>query len=152
MPSSNRVKLLVRIKRNVGEYSKIKKTENDGKTILMQKGKKNRPEWKFNFTRKSLYFSRKWSWFPVPFPKRMLTVDVFQYALEAIEYDFDGEVLDKQPIFDREAEDKIVKADVLKHYGKSPKEKTSGLTWIMLFLTIMTLVLLLWGFNRMGVI
>lgn len=150
MPS-NRVKILVRVKTNVGEYSKVKKTEPNGKRIVMQKAKKNRGEWHFDFKRASLYFSRKWSFFPVPFPKRMLTVDVFQNSLNAVDYDFDNEKIDKMPLFDKDQAQHFLDVGSANMVIEGEKYPLPSLFWIMLFMMVLNVGITFYLGYRIGI-
>lgn len=132
-----RGRVKIRVKSPVGEKEFLRKANRDGTSITVFKGSEKRgvPEWTFKFTTKALYFTKKMF-------MRMLTVDVFAEAEEAIEYDFSLEET-KQPKFTKEEAERWVKSRSLKKYMEGAESQTKILTLIMLVAIILNVVLTL---------
>jgi hypothetical protein len=139
-----KLKVLVKVKTASGEYVKIKKIEDDGETIIMQKQRGKRPEWHFNLKGSSLYWSRR-------FGKRWPSVDVFQWASKAVSYQWETKEVDA-PLYDRATEQEIVNKAILDKAGEKVPGQQPGLIVAVLFLCIIIVFMLAYLMFKAGII
>lgn len=138
------MRILVRVKRPIGEIAKLKKVLIDGKTILYQKQKGLRPEWKFKFTNQSLYYTR------ILFLFKILTVDIFPEAPEAIKYDYEIAKVDT-PKYDKTTSHFFVHKGVRKALSSEMDKKPSFLQYLPIILLMIVLGFLYLISRRLGV-
>jgi hypothetical protein len=79
----------------------------------------------------------------------MDTVDAFPYADSAVTYDFEGQE-EHQPIYDRETEDKYVRAKVLEHLGEEDKKAIHPIMWIIFIMVLIQILITLFGMWNSG--
>lgn len=140
-----RGRIQVRIKTPLGEKKKWVKPENDGKTLIIEKESKKRPEWKASFTNKSIVFFGRW------FGRIGRAVDVFYHAKKCIDYDYTLSEAD-QPKFDKKASKGYIEAKVLKEMGKGEKMEIPFIFWVLLIMSFVNLALMFMIGNRLGVL
>jgi len=138
------MRILVRVKRPIGEIAKLKKVLIDGKTILYHKKKGLRPEWKIKFTNQSLYYTRILGFFKV------LTIDVFPEAPEAIKYDYEVAKADT-PKYDKTTSHFFVHKGVREALSSEMDKKPSFIQYLPIILMIIALGLLYLISRRLGV-
>lgn len=137
-------KLKIRIKRPLGEVMITRKVERDGASAIIWKEKGQRPEWKLHFNREAIYRTKR---FPIG---KMDTVDAFPYAENAVTYNYEAQE-ENQPIFDRETEDRFVRAKVLHTLGDEDKLKVHPLVWVIFIFTLLILVVnMIQWFNKVA--
>jgi len=129
------MKVIVRVKTPAYEYSKKRKVENDGKTIIMRKSSKTKGGWKFTIPEGALNVRPSWL-------GAKYFVDILAEAPEAIKYDNKLEP-DKIPKWDKDQSKKFIEAEILKKAATEPKEKGNTLIWILVMLGIGNIVLTL---------
>jgi len=126
----------VRIKTPLGEKTKWVKPQDDGETLIIEKGsdRKAKPEWKAKFTNKSLVPISRW------FFRKAYAVDIFYNAPECIDYDYSlkkGE----HPKWDKKTSKEFIEAEVLKQRGKKLKYEMPMLFWLIFIVSIVNLAI-----------
>jgi len=130
----HRGRVQIRIKTPLKEIKKWVKPDPDGKTIVMNKGKRKGVEWKFTFTQQSIILFSSW------FRERK-AIDVFYHSPTAIDY------LYKQ---NKAEHPKLTKKDVKKYatfkavetrYQKLPKLPLPPLFWLILAVLLANFVI-----------
>jgi hypothetical protein len=140
-----RGRILIRIKTEMGERTEWKKPEKDGKTIIMEKEKKDSIGWKFTFSRNSLYDVKR-------FFRTKKALDVIYNAPGAVEYDLQTKKA-TLPIWDREMFEEIALKQGFKLLAKMLKIQLPTLFWLILIgvmLNIVLTILLHTGMIRIG--
>jgi hypothetical protein len=106
-------RILVRIKANSGEYTRVRPVNDDGKSVTMRKGK-GKAEWRVTFDLKDIYFTRH-------FFKWIRTIDVTPDATKAVCWDLDKKF--DVPRYDRKTSHDLVTLGVLKLLASEFREK-----------------------------
>jgi hypothetical protein len=129
------MKVTVRVKTPAFEYSRKRKIENDGKTVIMRKSSKTKGGWRFTIPKGSLNV-RPSFWGTKYF------VDILAEAPEAIKYDTELDSA-KMPKWDKDQSKRFIEAEILKKAATEPKEKSSMILWIIALIGIGNIVLTL---------
>lgn len=140
-----RGKIKIRVKTPIGEREEWKKPKKDGKTVVMEKARGKKAGWKFTFSRKSLYFTKR-------FPgRRILTLDIIANSLKAIEYDFKKLIIYPYGLTLEDMKN-INRADILKQRGQGLKLQLPTIFWLVLLLCGINLVMGLAILSKLGAI
>lgn len=116
--------LEVRVKTPLGEKKRYIKPEADGKTLVLEKKRRNNPGWVATFTNKSLVPVSRW------FGRKGFAVDLMYQATECVNYDFENKS-NEQPKWTKKQSKEFIEAEVLKHAGRGLKYEMPGLFWLI---------------------
>jgi len=131
-----RGRVLIRVKTPLKEFRRWIKPHNDGKTIIMEKGKGKKPEWRFTYTKQSVVpFSH---WF-----SEKKAIDVFYESEHAIEYNYPRKIT-VQPRLTKEQIRVFALMEAMKQrYSKLPKLPLPSLFWVVLIGIVVNVILTL---------
>lgn len=139
-------KYLVRVQQIGDEKKKIRRVQNDGKTIIMEKEKSKHPGWKFVFSRESVHPTRR---FGIIWP----TIDVLYHAPKAVEWDLEGRKVE-MPHWDKDTSHNFITSQLIKALSSvlgEGMEKLANFLVITIFLLIILMAILGYGFWKIGV-
>jgi len=140
-------KIKIRVKTPMGEKNHYRKVEDDGKTIIMEKGsdRKKKPKWKFTFSNKSVNFTK----YLLGLRERK-TIDVFYHAPKAIEYEYDTKKA-KTPRYDKKTSKEFIEMEGLKKRGELSKYPLPSLFWLMFLTNLLCLGGIFLIISRFGI-
>lgn len=145
----NKGKIRVRIMSPIGERIDFYKPESDGKTIIVEKNQGRRLGWKFTFDRTALYFYPRSFFRIIPLPKG-LGLDVVYDAKQAVSYDYNASSTSMYPLTKDDIKE-ITDAQVIKNWGKGPKEESPRLMLVVVAMLGVVVVLVLLMAQRIGI-
>lgn len=129
----HRNKIQIRIKTPLKEFRVWRKPEPDGKTIVMEKGKK-RPLWRFTYTQKAVILFTSW------FRERK-AIAVFYHGSKAVNWDYEAKKIDQYPLTKGQVKEYANMEAVKQRYSKFPKLPLPNIFWIVVILGIINVVL-----------
>jgi len=138
-----RGRIQVRVKTPLGEKRYWKKPEDDGKTIVMKKGRGKKPGWKFTFSNSALYRIPRW------FGRKALCLDVLYDADKAVSWDYTLKETEI-PKWDKKTSKKFIEAETLEKRAIGVKYPMPTLFWLILIIGVVNLGITFLMLQRFG--
>ena len=139
------MKYQIRVKTPSGNYKKKKEVEQDGKTIVMLRDKKFRPEWKFTFNANSIQREKFLHFFTIEY------IEVLYRANQAISLDYKKQK-HTAPYFDVNVWKKLLQAKALQFLGTGPKTETPLILYAIAGMLAISLILTFLMGQKLGII